>query len=169
MKRMFSVLLCILLLVILLCTACAKPDPGPSLNETTTTTLGATTASPQLQGETKRFQYENLILEITNVASTAMKTTTDDGTEPREYPVYTLYPGAQLIVVNADMTDGSLTESGLPRAHWYVYSDLPDKNSGEGDTYIPITDNMPPLTITPDMKSVFTGGGSVLAFAMYDR
>ncbi|MCL2300197.1 MAG: M56 family metallopeptidase, partial [Firmicutes bacterium] len=119
------------------------------------------------QGETKRFQHNKLVLEITNVAGVDIKTTTDDGTEPREYPVYTLYPGAQLIVESADMYDGTDFEDGLPHAKWFVYSMLPDEEAGEGDTYIPITDDMPPLTITPDMLSVFTEGGSVLGFTMY--
>ncbi|MCL1952487.1 MAG: hypothetical protein FWF60_06625 [Oscillospiraceae bacterium] len=119
-------------------------------------------------GEKKRFRTGNLSLVITNVIKVetqALSLDFDDGTTS-DIPVYTLLPGAQLIVENADMTDGAYTEDGLPRAHWFVYSDLPDEAAGQGDTYIPIVDDMPPLTITPDMKSVFTGEGSVLKFIM---
>jgi len=120
---------------------------------------------PQL-GETKRFQYNKLVLEVTNVAYSETKTGLDHGTDPYDYTVYTLYPGARLTVVNADMLDGSLTEDGQPRGRYYVldsskiYSELPEE-------YVFLTDGMK-LMLTPDMTHVGTEMVSILRFEWVD-
>ena len=122
----------------------------------------------QPKGESKRFQYKDLILEITNVASEEIRTTLDHGTDPYDYTVYTLYPGAWLSVINADMYDGSVTETGLPHGKYYVY----DSSKGRGeeiDEYIWITDDMPPLELTPNMTHVGSEMLTVLRFEMYDE
>jgi len=120
----------------------------------------------QRQGEIRQFQHGNLVLEITKVADVETKTTLDHGTDPYDYAVYTLYPGAQLTVINADMYDGVDFEDGLPHGKYYVY----DSSKGLGeeiDEYIWITDSMPPFTITPDMTHVGVEMVGVLRFEWF--
>ncbi|MDR2686600.1 MAG: hypothetical protein LBB75_02520 [Oscillospiraceae bacterium] len=169
MKKLTSALLAVGLLLALAGCGSTAPDPGTTTSFDPSTAAGTeSTPAAQSLGEKKRFRLGNLSLVITNVAKVetqAVPYDFDDGATS-DILVYTLLPGAQLIVESAGMLDGAFTEDGLPKAHWFVYSDLPDEEAGEGDTYIPIVDDMPPLTITSDMKSVFTGGGSVLVFKM---
>jgi len=130
----------------LACVSCGGNDNPTTPPETTPTQTTTETAAPQPQGETKRFQRNNLILEVTNVAHEETKTGLDHDTDPYDYTVYTIYPGAQITVINADMMDGSLMEDGLSRGRYYVL----DSSKGLGeeiDEYIWITDDMPPLTI----------------------
>ena len=166
MKSLFALLMSAALLLGL--AACGGNAGNPTTAISTTafdppTTAGAeNTTTAQSIGEKKRYRNGNLSLVVTNVAGVETQAVTydfDDGTTS-DILVYTLLPGARLIVECADMRDGA--------AHWFVYSNLPDEEAGQGDTYIPIVEDMPPLTITPDMESVFTGGGSVLVFKHAD-
>jgi len=154
MKRYFSLLLCAVLCVgCLALTGCGIATAPP------TETQAPTTTAPG-QGLVQAFQRGDLRLEITNVASTEERSGLDHGTDPYDYTVFTLYPGAQLRVIGADMNDGGDTEAGVPYAKWYVSAE----NGGE---YIPITDDMPPLTITSDMGGVFQEGPAVLVFKWF--
>ena len=120
-------------------------------------------APTQHSGKTQTFEYSELSLKVTNVASVVTKTGIDDGGYPREYTGYVLLPGAEIIVINADMTDGSLTENGQPHANWSVYLESSERVS--------ITNDMPPLEITSDMVGVFSNESSVyvLTFEMYSE
>jgi len=118
------------------------------------------------QGETKRFQYNKLVLEITNVARAETKTGMDHDTDPYEYTVYTLYPGARLTVINADMLDGSLTESGLPQGQYYIF-DASKIHSEQPEEYVFLEDGME-FTITPDMTHVGIEMIGILRFLWLD-
>ena len=130
---------------------------GARFDKTETPTTG--TATPE-QGSVLLFQYGGLQLEITNVASASEADGLDHGTDPYSYTIYTLYPGAHLHVIQADMYDGSNTDEGMPYAKWYVCAE----NGGE---YIPITDNMPPLALTLDMTGVFQEFPAPLVFEWF--
>ena len=165
MKRFFALALAGLLL--LACTGCGGNDNPTTQQDTTPIQTTTETAAPQPQGETKRFQRKNLILEVTNVAHEETKTGLDHDTDPYDYTVYTIYPGAQITVINADMYDGVDFEDGLPHGKYYVY-DSSKGLSEEIDEYIWITDDMPPLTLTPDMTHVGVEMIGILRFEMAD-
>lgn len=130
-------------------TAAAEPKPGDN-----------TTLLPQ--GETKTFEFADLSFRVTNVVSEATRTGTDDMGDQVECPVYLLSTGAELTVIDAAMTDGSLTESGVSHPNWYVYLESGDK--------IPLTDDMEPLELNEDMTGVINGESSayVLIFGFAD-
>jgi len=156
MKKLFALLMITALLLGL--TACGG---NPSDNPGSTTTNEITSTAPEL-GSVQAFQHGDLFLEITNVASTEKRTGWDHGTDPYQYTVFTLYPGAQLRVINADMHDSSAIEGGWdPYAKWFISS----KSGGE---YISIMDGMPPVTITPDMGAVITDMIGLLVFEWFD-
>ena len=136
MKKIFALLVAAALLLGL--TACF----GGTEDNPTTTPESPT----QNQGETKRFQHGELILEISNVAHVETKTALGNGMDSYDYTVYTIYPGARLTVINADMIDGSLTESGLPRGKYYIY-DASKTDNEQPEEYVYLTDDMPPFTI----------------------
>jgi len=117
-------------------------------------------------GETKRFQYNKLVLDVTNVAHSETKTGLDHGTDPYEYTVYTLYPGARLTVINADMYPGSIMEDGQPHGRYYVL-DSSKIYSEEPEEYVFLTDGME-LALTPDMTHVGTEMVSILRFKWVD-
>ncbi|MCL2495303.1 MAG: hypothetical protein FWE98_06575 [Oscillospiraceae bacterium] len=148
--------LCVLLCIAVLLSLSACGMGG----EPTPTTTEPTTVAPIL-GTTEMFAYEGLRLEITNVAKAEQRKFVADDGEPHENTVYTLYPGAQMRVISAEMNDGSDHEDGLPYAKWFVSA----KRGGED---VPIESGMSPLTITPDMYGVFGGWlFCVLAFEWY--
>jgi len=153
-KRTLGVLLACALIGLTACFGSGEDDP--------------TTASEppaQNQGETKRFQHGELILEISNVAHEETKTALDHGTDSYDYTIYTIYPGARLTVINADMLDGSRTENGLPRGRCYIY-DASKADNEQPEEYVFLTDDMPPFTITPDMTHVGINMVGVLRFEM---
>jgi len=122
---------------------------------------------PHQLGETKRFQYNKLVLEITNVAYSETKTGLDHGTDPYDYSVYTLYPGAQLNVINADMLDDSLTEDGQARGRYYAF-DASRIYSEQPEEYVFLTDGMK-LALTPDVTHVGIDMVGVLRFEWVDE
>ena len=163
MKHTKKLLALLLVGVVLLAfAACGQPaDPAPS--------TPAPIIYDEPRGETKLFECGGLKLEITNVAHAETKTGLDHGTDPYEYTVFTLYPGAQLHVIDADMYDGSDTEEGLPYARWFIGSSMrlgvsEDGNDILTDNKIPIVNHMPYLWITPDMGTVSTEMVSLLVF-----
>jgi len=156
MKRFACFSLTILVLLFAAVGCSSKPSSSSTSAPSVT---GTSTTGAAQQGETKTFHYKNLSLKITNVASEGHKTAVDDeGAPPREYQSYTLYPGAQLTVIHADMNDGTYFEDGLPHANWHISAE-------NGGRYIPITDDMQPLLITSDMSGVIdSDGGGILGF-----
>lgn len=167
-KNSFA-LCAILLLAMVVClsalTGCnyRLPKPEHSESPASTTTAAETTTLAEPRGETKRFTHNDLVLDITNVLQEEKKRDVeDDGKTTREYTVYTLAPGAQVTVINADMNDGSFTDSGLPYAKWYV-------SAKHGAEYIPIVDAMQPFEITSDMAGIITEGGCPLIFQMHSK
>jgi len=142
MKRYFSLLLCAALCVGCLALTGCGTVPNPELE-----TQVPTTTAPE-RGSVQSFKFDTMWLEITNVANKEERTGLDHGETIYQYTVFTLYPGAQLRVKNAG-------------TGWYVSSQL-------GGEYIPITHDMPPLTITPDMGGVFQEGPARLVFKWHE-
>lgn len=146
------------------------PEPTPEIpsstdtqEDTTTDTATLDNNTPaQTQGETKVFSFNAFSVEITNVSDERKESvaSSDDPLMSFEYVVYECYPGAEITVKNAAMTDSSLTESGQPNPNWHIYL-----NSGDR---IPITEDMKPLKLTEDMEGIGTEGVIVLAFEFQD-
>lgn len=145
-------------------------EPTPEISSPTDTQSNtATDTTPQdnnhpaqSQGEIKVFSFNAFSVEITSISDERIETvaSSDDPLMSFEYVVYECYPGAELTVKNADMTEGSLTESGQPNPNWHVYLNSGDK--------ISITDNMETLELTEDMAGIGTEGVIVLMFEFRD-
>lgn len=116
---------------------------------------------PAEQGETALFEYGDLKIEITNVREVGQDFSNDGGPELWEYPVYTVYPGAEATVLEADMRTG---EDGELFADWAF-----ELNSE--DWRLDIVDGMEPLKITPEVAGVFDPESSVyiLRFILWEE
>jgi len=147
MKKIVSALLAAVL--VLAFAGCVSDKPTII---TPTTTDTATTVLPQ--GETKVFERNDLKLEITNVASARSEWFPfdyDDGTL-EEVVVYTLYPDAQLTILN------------IENDNWHFCMDIPWED-GNPPSYFRINRDMSPTALTPKILSI-TGesGMSILRF-----
>ncbi len=121
------------------------------------------TPTPTQNGETKTFNYGGLQLEVTNVHEVRTESMNDDGGNPWEYSVFICYPGAQVTVLTADMSDPSLTEDGKPHASWGALL-----ASGERKE---IVDDMNSFEVTPDILGIYSLESSmyVLKLEMYSN
>lgn len=145
--------------------ATISKSPTPSAPDTASETPSPTeaptpdNAAQEQSGETVTFEWEGLKLEVSNVNSQRMESVEfpDDPFMYYEYAVYEINPGAQITVISAGMTDGSLTESGEPRPNWYIYLDSGDR--------IAIADDMETLEITSDVSGIISGEASVFVLA----
>lgn len=112
------------------------------------------------------FQYKNLQLGITKVYDVRTDTWSDDMGDTWEYPVYTCAPGANIIVLNADMVDGAYCEDGLPHGQWKIYQSAVDYSWEER---IEILDDMEPFMITENTTGIGAEGVYVLCFEMAQK
>ena len=104
-------------------------------------------------GEIKVFEKNGLFAEVTKVASSGIMKGHDDAFNLRETMVYTLYPGAQIKVIDTDTVD---TESNWSVG--FIYSERVD-----------ITNDITLLEYTSDMCGILHLESStyVLIFLMY--
>ena len=147
MKKIAIALIAAILLFAL--TGCGSGGPDVT---TPTTIIDATTAVPL--GETKIFERKGLSLEITNVASVRSDWYPFDGGDDdlNEVVTYTLYPGAQLTVLNVEYDS------------WQLCVDIPWED-GRPPSYVKITRDMPPMELTPEILSVSGDSGfGILSF-----
>jgi hypothetical protein len=118
-----------------------------------------TSETPTLKGETKRYTYQNLEVELTNVKSDRTETMTDDGGNEWKYTVITYYPGAKLTVIKADMSDPAYNADGKAHPQWGVLLDPADPAKR-----IEITDDMQPFNITSYMGGIYNLEASLYVF-----
>ena len=117
-------------------------------------------ASPApAEGETKRYVYQNLEIELTNVLYDRTETMLDNGGGEWRYVVISCRPGAALTVVNADMSDPAYAEDGLAHPQWAILVDPADPSKS-----IRLTDGMEPVEITPEMRGVYNLESSLYVF-----
>ncbi len=109
------------------------------------------------------FQYKNLQLGITKVCDVRTETWVDDMGDRQELPVYVCAPGANIIVLHADMADGSYYEDGLPHGQWKIYQSAADYSWEEK---IEILDDMEPFMVTENTKGIGAESVYVLRFEM---
>lgn len=113
-------------------------------------------------GETKTYVYQELEFEVTNIQSEGTETGIDDGGNERTYTVITYYPGAQLSIIQAGMSDPTYSADGLPHPQWGVLWE-PDGSVGLQETQ-KITDDMETLEITADMVGIYHLESSMYVF-----
>ena len=117
-------------------------------------------ASPApAEGETKRYVYQNLEIELTNVLYDRTETMLDNGGGEWRYVVISCRPGAALTVVRADMSDPAYAEDGLAHPQWAILVDPADPSKS-----IRLTDGMEPVEITPEMRGVYNLESSLYVF-----
>ena len=75
----------------------------------------------------------------------------DDGGNEWKYIVITCYPGAELTVINANMSDPTYSADGKAHPQWGILID-PYNTANR----IEITDDMQPLELTPDMRGIYS-------------
>ncbi len=105
----------------------------------------------EVRGETDLFEYGGLKIEITNVREVGQDFCNDGGPELWEYPVYTVYPGASVTVLEAGMLRQS---GGKPFPQWFFYLD-------PGDERLDVVDGMEPVELTPEVVGMVDGDGDV--------
>ena len=137
--------------------AAASPAPSETGAPEATPPSPSGTASPE--GETRRYAYLNLEIELTNVLSDRTETMLDDGGGVWAYTVITLSPGARLSVIRADMSAPAYAEDGLPHPQWGILLNPEDPASR-----IPITDDLEPLAVTPEMRGIYSLEASLYVF-----
>jgi|WetSurMetagenome_2_1015567.scaffolds.fasta_scaffold281371_2 hypothetical protein len=115
--------------------------------------------TPAPQGEIKTYAYQNFEFEMTNVKAEATEIIADDAGNDWQYTVITYYPGAQLTVINADMSDPAYAADGQAHPQWGILLDPADPTKR-----IEITDVMQPLTITADMRGIYNLEASLYIF-----
>jgi hypothetical protein len=106
---------------------------------------------PEPKGETRRYSYHDLEIELTNVKSDRTETMNDDGGNEWKYIVITCYPGAELTVINANMSDPAYSADGKAHPQWGILID-PYNTANR----IEITDDMQPLGLTTGMRGVYS-------------
>ena len=109
------------------------------------------------------FQYKNLQLGITNVCDVHTETWNDELGDVWERPVYTCAPGAKIIVLHADMSDGADTENGQPYGQWKIYQSASD---GSWEERIELVDGMAPFPITEQTTGIGAEDAYVLCFEL---
>lgn len=97
------------------------------------------------------YSYHNLEVELTNVKSDRTETMIDDGGSEWKYIVITCYPGAELTIINANMSDPAYSADSKAHPNWGILVD--PYNSANR---IEITDDMQPLELNSDMRGVYS-------------
>jgi len=134
-------------------------EPTPSAPDESAP-CGDYIASPApAEGETKRYVYQNLEIELTNVLYDRTETMLDNGGGEWRYVVISCRPGAALTVVRADMSDPAYAEDGLAHPQWAILVDPADPSKS-----IRLTDGMEPVEITPEMRGVYNLESSLYVF-----
>lgn len=142
--------------IVALAAGCSDPaghsEPGNTAAAEPSASPDASPAVPA--GETKRYSYQNLEVELTNVKSDRTETMTDDGGNPWTYVVITYYPGATLTVIHADMSDPAYAEDGKAHPQWGI----------DGGERIDLSNDTQLLGLTPDMAGVYNLEASLYVF-----
>lgn len=115
--------------------------------------------SPQ-KGEIKTFEYDGLVLTVSNVREIKQRTSFD-GMETWTYDIYVVYPGAMVTVLDAAMMND--ISGSIAHADWAVYT--------SADERVDIIDDMEPFEVTSDILGIFDPESStyVLGFEVYSE
>jgi hypothetical protein len=121
-------------------------------------------ALPEPTGETRRFTYQGLEIEVTEVVGDRNETYQDDGGADVDLLVITYLTGAKLTIINPDMSDPAFAADGNPHATWGI-----DYASRQQEERFRITDDTPELDITEDMLGIYNLEASlyIIAFEAY--
>lgn len=97
--------------------------------------------------QTRVFKRDGLELEISGVRAVRQMNMVAEGVALHEYAVFVCDPNATITVRNADMSDPTYSEDGLPHPNWgLLYED---------DTRVRITEETGTVPITPDLQCVY--------------
>ena len=130
---------------------------SPPVSATPPATPGE--SSSESTGESRRFTYQGLEIEVAGLKSYRNETYKDDGGSEVELIVINYLPGAKLTIIKPDMSDASLSADGKPHSKWGI--DYQSKQA-TGDKYR-ITDETGVLDITPDMLAIYNLEASLYA------
>lgn len=103
----------------------------------------------EARGETRVFEYGGLKIEITNVREVGQDFCNDGGPELWEYPVYTVYPGAEAAVLEADMLEAG---GGPASPQWFFYLEPENRR-------LDVVDGMEPVELTSEVMGMVDGDG----------
>ena len=103
----------------------------------------------EARGETRVFEYGGLKIEITNVREVGQDFCNDGGPELWEYPVYTVYPGAEATVLEADMLEAG---GGPASPQWFFYLEPENRR-------LDVVDGMEPVELTSEVMGMVDGDG----------
>lgn len=112
--------------------------------------------------QTRIFKRDGLELEVSGVRAVRQMNMVAEGIALHEYAVFVCDPNATITVLNADMSDPTYSEDGLPHPNWgLLYED---------DTRVRITEETGTVLITSDLQCVYhlEAGLSVLDFEIVE-
>ena len=165
LKSSMALVLAVISITVLF-TGCNSTTDNPGVTNTSRMNSSAspsvsqpTSEASALEGETKKYDYQNLEFKLTNVKSDRTETMTDDGGNDCTYTVITYYPGSKLTVIKADMSDPAYSADGKAHSEWAILLDPADPTKR-----IDIIDDMQPLNITSDMGGIFDPESSLYIF-----
>ena len=115
----------------------------------------------EARGETRVFDYGGLKIEITNVREVGQDFCNDGGPELWEYPVYTVYPGAEAAVLEADMLEAG---GGPASPQWFFYLEPENRR-------LDVVDGMEPVELTPEVVGMVDrdGGAWLVRFEVWEE
>ena len=115
----------------------------------------------EARGETRVFEYGGLKIEITNVREVGQDFCNDGGPELWEYPVYTVYPGAEAAVLEADMLEAG---GGPASPQWFFYLEPENRR-------LDVVDGMEPVELTSEVMGMVDGDGGawLIRFEIWEK
>ncbi len=99
------------------------------------------------RGYSQVFTYNDFQVEITNIQSIRTEQMLDHGESPWEYKVISYYPGAQMRVLNPDMSDPTYSGDGKAHPTWGILL--------ESEERIRIDDETGEFEIMGDMVGIY--------------
>lgn len=107
--------------------------------------------------ETRSFTRLGFQMEVTGVLSVRRMNMLAEGVELHEYVELSCVPGAEITILNADMSDPAYSYDKKPHANWGLYY------TGETEQ-TRITDETDTVPVTPDLEGVYDLEASLFVF-----
>ena len=107
--------------------------------------------------ETRSFTRRGFRIEVTGVLSVRRMSMLAEGVELHEYIALSCVPGAEITILDADMSDPAYSYDKKAHPNWGLYY------TGETERTC-ITDETKTVTVTPELEGVYNLEASLFVF-----